>query len=62
MNRHIVKQASSMFRIEELDFEATAFTSKGGITHLLCVYLIIFNLLNRWFVPEELLKRSFCTK
>lgn len=32
MNRQIVKQGSAMFRIEELDFEAPAFTSKGSMT------------------------------
>jgi len=32
MNRQIVKQGSAMFRVEELDFEAPAFTSKGSLT------------------------------
>merc|ERR1712212_834939 len=32
MNRQIVKQGSAMVRIEELDFEAPAFTSKGSLT------------------------------
>ena len=31
MDRQVVKQASAMFRIEELDFEGPAFTSQGGI-------------------------------
>lgn len=32
MNRQIVKQGSAMTRIEELDFEAPPFTSKGSLT------------------------------
>ncbi|XP_002165109.1 zinc finger protein ZPR1 isoform X1 [Hydra vulgaris] len=32
MNRQVVKQASAMFRIEELDFEGPAFTSQGALT------------------------------
>jgi len=32
MNRQIVKQGTAMVRIEELDFEAPAFTSKGSLT------------------------------
>lgn len=32
MNRQIVKQGSAMIRVEELDFEAPPFTSKGSLT------------------------------
>lgn len=32
LSRQVVKQASAMFRIEELDFEAPPFTSKGILT------------------------------
>jgi len=32
MNRQIVKQGSASVRIEEMDFEAPAFTSKGSLT------------------------------
>jgi len=34
MNRQIIRQASAMFRVEELDFEAPAFTSKGAFTNV----------------------------
>ena len=34
LNRQIVKQGSAMFRIEELDFEAPPFTSKGSLTNV----------------------------
>ena len=35
MNRQIVKQDSASYKIEEINFEAPAFTSKGGSSRLI---------------------------
>jgi len=39
MSRQIVRQFSSMFRIEELEFESPAFTSKGSLTNIEGLFL-----------------------
>ena len=39
INRQMVKQHSASYKIEEINFEAPAFTSKGGTSLLIFLYI-----------------------